>query len=302
MDLKTFSSLQNTNAPALHKSRGRFLWPKLNAKKAASRTTPENHKTGSRGYMTISIITVCRNAGATIAHTVESVLAQDHGDIEHLILDGVSTDDTLDVLARYCDPRITVVSEPDRGMYDAINRALTRYRGDAVGILNADDTFHDRTAVTRIAAALERADIVHGDLDVVTDHASKRVLRRWRAEPRPAAGFRAGWMPAHPTFYARRGVIEAVGTYDLSLPIAADYDYMLRAVELHGASLARADGVLVDMMTGGASTRSLRARVKHNMEALAARRRWLGAGPVDRALVAKPLRKVGQFIERDRKR
>lgn len=249
--------------------------------------------------MTITIITACRNAAKTIAHTVESVQDQDHPDVEHLVLDGASTDGTLDVLARYRHPRLTVVSEPDRGMYDAINRGLDRFRGDAVGILNADDTFHDAGAVSRIAAALERADIVHGDLDVVVDHGAKRVVRRWRAEPCPAGGFRSGWMPAHPTFYVRRAVVEAVGAYDLALPIAADYDYMLRAVELFDFRLAQAEGVLVDMMTGGASTRSLSARLRHNLEALSARRRWLGSGPVDRALIAKPLRKLGQFVARD---
>lgn len=246
--------------------------------------------------MKISVVTVSFNAAATIARTVESVLAQDHGDTEILVVDGASGDATAAIVSRYAADGVRLVSEPDRGMYDALNKARALYTGDAFGALNADDTFHDRTSLRRIAAALEGADIVHGDLDFVADQRSKRVVRRWRAGPRPAAGFRSGWMPAHPTFYARRAVMDAVGPFDLSLATAADYDFMLRAIELFPFRLARAEGVLVDMAVGGRSTASLRAHVRHNLEALAARRRWLGAPPVDRALLVKPLRKLGQLL------
>ncbi|UOM37336.1 glycosyltransferase family 2 protein [Acuticoccus sp. I52.16.1] len=248
--------------------------------------------------MKISILTACRNAEATLAHTIESVLAQDHGDFELLVLDGASTDQTAAVARGFADPRISVVSEPDRGMYDALNKGLARYQGDAFGVLNADDTYHDATALSRIVEALQHADIVHGDLDFVLDHHAKEVVRRWRVAPRAAGGFRSGWMPAHPTFYVRRQVADAVGLFDLSLKTASDYDYMLRAVELHPFRLAKARGVVIDMMRGGASTASIGAHLKHNIEALRARRRWLGGGPIDRALVAKPLRKVGQFFVR----
>lgn len=248
--------------------------------------------------MRISVVTVSFNAAGSIAHTIESVLSQDHPDREHIVLDGASTDGTQDVVARYAADGVRLVSEPDRGMYDALNKGLALFGGDAFGALNADDAFHDRTALSRIAETLARADIVHGDLDFVADHAGKRVVRRWRVPERPAGGFRSGWMPAHPTFYVRRRVAEAVGGFDLSLKTAADYDWMLRAVELHGFSVAKAPGVLVDMMQGGRSTASLRAHLAHNLEALSARRRWLRAGLVDAALLAKPARKIGQFLVR----
>jgi glycosyltransferase involved in cell wall biosynthesis len=226
------------------------------------------------------------------------VLAQDHPDKEVLVLDGASSDGTPALVARYAGDGVRLVCEPDRGMYDALNKALALYTGDAFGALNADDTFHDATALSRIAAALAGADMAHGDLDFVADHAGKRVLRRWRATPRPRRGFRSGWMPAHPTFYVRRHVAARVGPFDLGLRVAADYDWMLRAVELHGFRLAQVEGVLVDMRHGGASTASLRAHLRHNLEALAARRRWLGAPPLDAALVAKPARKLGQLLRR----
>jgi glycosyltransferase involved in cell wall biosynthesis len=248
--------------------------------------------------MKVSIVTVAFNAADSISHTIESVLAQDHPHKEHIVLDGASTDGTQDVVARYAGEGVRLLSEPDCGMYDALNKGLRLFTGDAFGALNADDAFHDRTALSRIAETLARADIAHGDLDFVTDHEARRVVRRWRARERPSSGFRTGWMPAHPTFYVRRRVAEAVGDFDLTLRTAADYDWMLRAVEVHGFSVRKAPGVLVDMMQGGKSTESLSSYVRHNLESLSARRRWLNAGLVDAALVAKPARKIGQFIGR----
>ncbi|WP_292164117.1 glycosyltransferase family 2 protein [Mesorhizobium sp.] len=246
--------------------------------------------------MKISVLTVCWNSAATIRHTLDSFFAQDHGDKELVVVDGASTDETLSIVRSYADKRLQIVSEPDRGMYDALNKGLALCCGDAIGALNADDAFHDRSVLGKISMALADADIVHGHLDFVDNHESKRVVRRWRAEPRPQNGFRSGWMPAHPTFYVRRGVAEKVGSFDLTLKVSSDYDWMLRAVELHGFRIATMDQVLVDMMVGGASTRSLRSHIGHNLEALRSRRRWLGSGPVDYALVAKPARKLGQFF------
>lgn len=246
--------------------------------------------------MKISVLTVCWNSAVTIRYTIDSFLAQDHGDKELVIIDGNSSDETLAIVRSYPQEEIRLVSEPDSGMYDALNKGLRLYTGDAVGVLNSDDCFHDRAALERISVGLEQADIVHGDLDFVEDHLSKHVVRRWRAAPRPAKGFRAGWMPAHPTFYVKRKVADAVGAFDLSLKVASDYDWMLRAVELHGFRIAATSHVLVDMMVGGASTRSLGAYIGHNLEALRSRRQWLSSGPIDYALVAKPVRKLGQFF------
>lgn len=246
--------------------------------------------------MRVSVLTVCHNAGRTIAHTLDSFFAQDYRDKELVIVDGASNDDTLDIVAGYPQSQITLVSEPDTGMYDALNKALRISTGEAVGVLNADDTYHDQTVLSRICDRLASADIVHGHLNFVTDHDRKHCVRHWRARPRPDGGFRTGWMPAHPTFYVRRHVAEKVGSFDLSLATSADYDWMLRAVELHDYRLGLLDHVLVDMMQGGRSTSGLRSYLKHNMEALRSRRKWLGAGIVDYALIAKPASKITQFV------
>ena len=246
--------------------------------------------------MKISVITVSWNAAATIRHTIDSFQNQSHRDAELLVIDGASHDGTADIVRGYADPRIRLTSEPDRGIYDAMNKGLGLFSGDAVGFLNSDDAFHDAGVLSDIAEALEGHDAVCGNLDFVADHRSRRVVRRWRGTPFRQGAFRRGWMPAHPTFYVRRHVAQRVGAFDTSLRIAADYEFMLRALELGPARVAFLDRVMVDMMAGGASTAGWRAYVRGNMESLRARRRWLGSGPVDYALLAKPLSKLRQLL------
>lgn len=244
--------------------------------------------------MKISVLTVCYNSAATIRRTLDSFFAQDWPDKEIVVVDGASRDDTAAIARSYPQERMVLLSEPDRGMYDALNKALRLYTGDAFGVLNSDDAFHDPHVLSAIGGALETADIVHGDLQFFDT--AGRVTRRWRAEDRPAGGFRTGWMPAHPTFYVRRKVAEAVGPFDLAWPTASDYDWMLRSIENNDFEIARLDRVLVKMAVGGRSTASLTAHLVHNLQALRSRQKWLGAGIVDYALFAKPARKLGQFI------
>lgn len=246
--------------------------------------------------MRISVVTVCRNAAATIGEALESFFRQSHPDKELLVVDGASTDATLDIVASFAGDSLTVISEPDRGLYDAMNKGLAGFGGDAVGFLNADDRFHDEGSLAAIAAALESADICYADLDFVDAARRAQVVRRWRSTPWRKGGFARGWMPAHPTFYCRRRVVDQVGRFDLRYRLAADYDFMLRALELADFTAVHVPRVLIDMGAGGLSSASLKSRVRHNLEALASRRRWLGAGLIDYALFAKPLGKAAQLI------
>ncbi len=246
--------------------------------------------------LAISVVTVCFNAEATIRHTVESFLEQDYPHKELLVIDGASSDGTLSLLARYDDPSITLISEPDNGIYDAMNKGLLRYTGDAVGFLNSDDRFHDKHALSTIAAGLAETDIVFGDLVFVEDHDTSGVVRRWRGSPFEEGAFRTGWMPAHPSFYVRRHVAQTVGLFDTSLQIAADYDYMLRCLELYHYPANYLNRILVHMKRGGASTAGPASYVKGNLEALRSRRQHLRAGLIDFTLVAKPLRKLPQLF------
>ncbi len=245
--------------------------------------------------MKISVVTVCLNAASTIRFTLDSFAAQTHPEKELLVIDGGSTDGTPDIARSYARDGVAVFSEPDEGIYDAMNKGLERVRGAAVGFLNADDRFAAPDCLSEIALALRDADIAFGHLVFVEDHERPSVVREWRASPYRPGGFRAGWAPPHPTFYLRREAAEAVGRFDRRFHLAADYDYMLRAFELHRFRSVLIDRVLVEMRHGGASTRGPGAYLRGNFEALRSRQLRLASGLVDRALVLKPLRKVAQF-------
>jgi glycosyltransferase len=248
--------------------------------------------------MKISTVTVCHNSHATIAHTVRSFLSQTHADKELLVIDGGSTDGTVEIVRGFDEASIRVISEPDAGIYDAMNKGLANFSGDAIGFLNSDDVYHDRFALTRIAAGLEDADAVYGDLTMVCDHVSGKVVRDWSAGEFAPGIFRRGWMPPHPTFYIRRELAARTGKFDLSYRIAADYDFMLRAMELHHPRVRRIPHVLVSFMMGGMSTRGIGAVILGNLECLRSRRRHLGAPPLDAAFFTKPMRKILQLSSR----
>lgn len=245
--------------------------------------------------MKISVVTVCFNAEKTIAHTIGSFLDQNHADKELLVVDGASSDRTLAVVRSFANPAIRIISEKDAGIYDAMNKGLLAYSGDAVGFLNADDKFHDATALERIAEGLAEADAVYGDLIFVTDHDTGRPVRVWKAGPFLRGAFRGGWMPPHPTVYVRRALADAVGPFDPSYNLSSDYDYLLRAFEVEKPRVGYIPHTLVDFMQGGSSTRNLWSYVQGNLDCLKSRRSRLGAPLVDLALFLKPLRKAHQF-------
>src|SRR5579872_881236 len=154
--------------------------------------------------MKISVITASYNSEATIGFTLESFLAQKHVDKEMLVIDGSSSDTTLKIIESFGSDAIRVFSEQDKGVYDAMNKGFRAFQGDAIGFLNSDDTFHDPEALGDIAAAMQDADIVYGDLNMVADHGTKRLVRSWRGGTYHRYSFQLGWVPPHPSFYMRR--------------------------------------------------------------------------------------------------
>ena len=248
--------------------------------------------------MKITIITVAYNSALTIADTLRSVGAQSHPEIEHLVIDGASKDDTLAVVQRGGAHVSRVVCEPDAGIYDAMNKGLRIATGDLVGFLNADDVLADAHAIGRLAAAADRtgADAVFSDLVYVSADNLDRVIRHWRSGPFSRKRLRYGWMPPHPTFYVKRARLADLGEFDTRLRIAADYDFMLRCLGRTDISVAYVPEVMVRMRTGGASNRSLRALWQKSREDLGALRRS-GVGGLG-TLVCKNLRKLPQFFAR----
>lgn len=245
--------------------------------------------------MKISVVTACFNSEATIGFTIESFLGQTHPDKEMLVIDGVSRDRTLKIVESFASPQIRVFSEPDRGVYDAMNKGLHRFAGDAIGFLNSDDAFHDADVLADVAAGLAEADIVYGDLDMVTDHLSKHRTRAWRGGTFRRNSFQLGWVPPHPAFYMRRKVAETVGDYDLSYVTTADYDYMLRALALNDFRVRYLPRVFVDFQIGGISTRGLGVTIRGNLECLRSRQTHLNAPPIDAAFFLRFARRILQI-------
>jgi glycosyltransferase len=245
--------------------------------------------------MKISVVTATYNSQATIASTIESFLSQTHPDKEMLVVDGASNDATLEIVESFGSPDIRVLSEKDSGVFDAMNKGLHLFTGDAVGFLNSDDTFHDADVLATIAAAIADSDIVYGDIRMVTDHRTKRLVRLWRGGTYRPYAYQLGWGPPHPSFYMRREVVQRVGDHDLSYHTTADYDYMLRALALNNFRVRYVPKVMVDFQMGGISTRNWAVTVSGNLECLRSRREHLNAPVIDAALFLRLLRRLFQL-------
>ncbi len=250
--------------------------------------------------MKISVVTAVYNRVGTIGDAIASVRAQTHENVEHVIQDGGSKDGTLDVVNAHTDPATVIVSEPDSGIYDAINRGIARATGDVIGLMHSDDFFADEGVLAKVAQAFAdpQIDGVYGDLEYVAANDPQRVIRYWRSGAYQPARLRRGWMPPHPTLYLRREVFDRHGLYDTSFGIAADYDAMLRYLVKGKISLAYIPQVLVKMRMGGESNRSLERIMRKSREDLRAIRRN-GVGGLG-TLAAKNLGKIGQFVARDK--
>ena len=246
--------------------------------------------------MKISVVTAVFNRRDTIGQAVQSVYAQGHDDIEHIIQDGGSTDGTLDVVRTHATASTDLVSEPDGGIYDAINRGIRRASGDVVGVMHSDDFFASDGVLSKVASAFEdpTVDGVYGDLHYVAAHDTSRVLRRWESGSYDRSKLRWGWMPPHPTFYMRRHYFDELGLYDTKLRIAADYDAMLRYFVKGGIRLDYIPEVMVCMRTGGASNGSLKRIIRKSREDYRAIRRNKIGGLG--TLAAKNFSKVTQFL------
>jgi glycosyltransferase involved in cell wall biosynthesis len=248
--------------------------------------------------MKISIITATFQSARTLRDTIDSVHRQTWPDLEHIIVDGKSTDGTLSIVSAH-DHLTKVISEPDRGIYDAMNKGIALADGEVIGILNSDDFYADERVIADIAERFmdPAVDAVYGDLDYIHAQDSSRLTRRWKAGRYQPGGFRWGWMPPHPTFFVRRRLYEQYGGFNLDMGTCGDYELMLRLVHRHGARLSYVPRTLVKMRAGGASNASLAARLKANQNDRLA---WTinGLNPYWFTLWLKPLRKIGQFLYR----
>jgi glycosyltransferase involved in cell wall biosynthesis len=247
----------------------------------------------------VSIITVVYNAEKTIRDCIESVLGQSYKPLEYVIIDGGSTDSTMEIINSYSSRISRVLSEPDEGIYDAMNKGIGLATGELVGLLNSDDLYAYPEAVADLVAALQhnQADAVYGDLLYVKPDNLNQVTRRWVAGSYRHGMFSWGWMPPHPTFIIKRDWYLRYGNFRKDLGSAADYELMLRMIHKHRARLSYLPRVVVKMRTGGVSNSSVSNRLRANQ---LDRTAWSvnGLEPNFFTLYLKPLRKIVQFIIR----
>ncbi|RWY57309.1 glycosyltransferase family 2 protein [Mucilaginibacter gilvus] len=243
----------------------------------------------------ISIITVCYNAESTIERCIQSVINQYYSNIEYIIIDGGSSDATTGIIDRYKGQIQRVVSEPDKGMYDAMNKGIAMATGQVVGMLNADDVFTDNSVAGTIAAAFAENgnDILYADLNYLKPNGN--VLRKWRSGQYRTGMFNKGWMPPHPTFYCKRSLYDRFGIYSLDFGTAADYELMLRFIHVKKASVFYLARVVVNMNTGGVSNNSYLGRIKVLfLDLKAMYKHDVQLPPI--ALLYKRLSKIRQFF------
>ena len=249
--------------------------------------------------MKVSIITITYNSAETVEDTIQSVLAQDYPNIEYIIVDGASKDETMSIVNRYRDKIATIHSEPDKGIYDAMNKGVRLATGDLIGILNSDDFYADGKVISDIVKTVKEAasDSCYADLVYVDRNDTSRVVRTWKSGEYRHGQFMRGWMPPHPTFFVKREVYEAYGHYSLQLHSAADYELMLRFIHKHAIKVTYLPRVITKMRAGGQSNVTIKNRWRANQEDRLA---WKmnGLQPGFFTLIRKPLSKVLQFIQR----
>ncbi|MCG3733345.1 glycosyltransferase family 2 protein [Vibrio cincinnatiensis] len=215
--------------------------------------------------MKVSIITVCYNSEKTIEDTIRSVASQDYDDIEYIIVDGGSTDQTHDIVTKYSDNIDIYLSEKDDGLYDAMNKGIKLASGGLVGILNSDDVLADRSIISRVVEAAKNVDGVYGDVGFYDSTLTKKN-RHYSSRGFHKAKFSRGFMPAHPSCYLKKELIEKVGFYSLDFRIAADFDYLVRAFSLPNSTFSYMQEEVVKMRMGGVSTSGISANILLNKE------------------------------------
>ncbi|MFL9924590.1 glycosyltransferase family 2 protein [Herbaspirillum lusitanum] len=248
----------------------------------------------------VSIITVVFNNQNTICDTIRSVAAQTYDNVEYIIIDGKSTDQTLQRIAENQAHVTKLVSEPDKGIYDAMNKGIALASGDIVGFLNADDIYAHDGVVQKVVEGFAggHTDAVYGDLCYVRTEDTSSIVRYWRSSSFRKGSFSFGWCPPHPTFFVKKTVYDQCGGFDLEYRIAADVELMMRFLEARSVTSQYIEGVFVKMRLGGTTNKSISNIVKQNGEILRALRKHNLSSSVTLFAVRKLISRGRQFISR----
>lgn len=212
--------------------------------------------------MKVSVITVCYNRKATIEQSIKSVLYQDYPNIEYIVVDGNSSDGTKDIIESYSNQISQYVSEPDSGMYDAINKGLGMATGDIIGLMHSDDIFYDTAVISKIVEVFKNnpdTDAIYGNGIYVTNDDQQKIVRNRIGGEYDYKRLKSGWLPLHPTVYIRKSIIDQYGKYNLNFKIASDTEFLLRYLFKHKISMTYLNTYIVKMRMGGLSTNYKRA-------------------------------------------
>lgn len=248
--------------------------------------------------MNVSIITSVWNGAATIETAIQSVLEQTYSNIEYIVIDGASTDGTMDILQKYSDNISVLVSEPDDGIYDALNKGVALATGDVIAFLHSDDLYANKTVVEEVANQFvldETLDGIYGDLIYTSKDDLNNVYRYWKSRAFDKKLLKKGWMPAHPTLFLRKSIYNKMGNFDTSFKIAADYDFMLRVLK-ENFNIHYCPILLYKMRIGGASNKSIKNLFKKSREDYFALKKNNVGGI--RTLFYKNISKIRQFFHK----
>ncbi len=245
--------------------------------------------------MKVSVITVCYNAVSTIEATILSLLNQDYENLEYLVIDGGSADGTVEVIKRYLPQIAHFVSEPDKGMYDAINKGIALASGEVIGLLHANDCLADQGVISTVVHTLRdtKADAVYGNLNFYSGNG--RLVRRWKSAACNRLLLETGWMPPHPTVYIKKNIFLKHGNFRLDFSTAADYELILRFFYRHKIKTVHVNRVFVKMLTGGISNKNILSHVSGNINDLRAMKLHHLYAPFI-AVFLKPLQKLLQYF------
>jgi len=250
--------------------------------------------------MKISIITITYNSAQTVEDTLRSVTSQDYPNLEYIIIDGKSKDTTLQIVDKYKSKIAKIVSEKDKGLYDALNKGIKNATGDVIGMLHSDDLYANEQVISKVAQKFAEDSTIEGvyaDLVFVSRKDTNKAMRVWESGTYEEGAFLKGWMPPHPTFFVRKEVYEKFGGFNTGLKLSADYELMLRLIHKNNIKLAYLNETIVKMRMGGVSNVSFFVKLKANLEDKLA---WKlnGMKPNFTTIFMKPIRKIKQYFKR----
>ncbi len=250
--------------------------------------------------MKITLVTVCYNSEKTINNTIKSIILQNFTDFEYIIIDGNSNDNTLNIIKNALSGfKHKLISEPDNGIYDAMNKGINMASGDIIGFLNSDDIYINNNVLTEISNAFknENIDALYADLYYVNRDNTDKIIRKWSTGKYIYGSFRKGWHPAHPTFFVKKEIYQKYGGFNLKFKLAADFELMLRFLEKHKISHTYLPKPIIKMRLGGATSKNLKNILHQNRECILAFKENNFSPPILYPFL-RLLPKLGQFFKK----